>query len=193
MRKRISLLIVIVLMGVAMPWGSILLAQRTPPSIRQALPHRQPAFSKTDLAVPAHFQREQSAAPLNVMIELLDEPTVQTYAATQATEFRAQADAAALAQLARIEQAQQALLTPLANMGARVLYRTQKVYNGIAVRVSGDKLAQLRQLPGVKAVRTLIPQKLDLTTSVPLIGAPTLWNAGGLNLTGDNKIGRAHV
>jgi subtilisin family serine protease len=61
---------------------------------------------------------------------------------------------------------------------ATELFRTQKVYNGIWLRVDIDGLKKIASISGVKALHPIIPKTIDTTTSVPLIGAPQVW--GGL-------------
>jgi len=58
------------------------------------------------------------------------------------------------------------------------------VYNGIAAIIDAGDLAAIRQLPGVKAVHPLISKSIDNWHSVPLVGAPQVWEAAGL--TGEN-------
>lgn len=161
----------------------------------QATSDRIPTTSRHRAALGRAFEAQREtenptakiAAPLRersgqvgVVIELSAEPTVQTFARAQAAGAAPQATLAAQAQMARINQAQMALLAPLAQAGAQVLYRTQRVYNGIAARVDASKLAQIARLPGVKAIHPLVKHRIDNATSVPLIGAPELWAGAGL-------------
>ena len=119
--------------------------------------------------------------PTKIVIELVDEPAAATYAAAQAANKpAAEVTAATRAQIARIDAAQQALQPTLDALGAKVLYRTQRVYNGIYAIVDAEKLGELNNLTGVKAVHPLISKSLDNWHSVPLIGAPQLWDQGGL-------------
>ena len=111
-------------------------------------------------------------AQVTVLIELHDAPAVRVFADRQRGASPAAATTAARAQLARIERAQQELLPRLRRLGATVIYRTQRVLNGIAVRVPARELGRLRQLPGVKAVRPLAPRYRLNASSVPVIGAP---------------------
>jgi uncharacterized repeat protein (TIGR01451 family) len=136
---------------------------------------------------------------VRVVLELEAEPAVQTYAAAlgvegatggESPEQLAAATAAAQSQLAVIESAQQALLAPLAKLEATVLYRTQRVFNGVAVSVEAAHLGDLQGLPGVKAVHPLVIKHLDNAYSVPIIGAPELWSTLPITATGRNmKIG----
>jgi subtilisin family serine protease len=145
---------------------------------------------RTDLRTGGPLaQRNQT---VKVLIELDARPTTQVYADAKARGNTAQATAEAQRQLATINQAQQRMLSSLqsATIGATVIYRTQRVYNGIAVRVSADKLAEIRRLPGVKAIHPVSTKQLDNASSVPLIGAPQVWNSSSSNNTGEGiKVG----
>ena len=124
-----------------------------------------------------------------VVIELQAAPTTQVYAQALAGGPGTRAVATAQSQLAQIEAAQQRMVASLNGLGATVLYRTQRVYNGIGVMVDSSMLKNLARLPDVKALRPLVSKYPDNATSVPLIGAPQLW-AGTNGLTGQGlKIG----
>src|SRR5258706_707322 len=120
------------------------------------------------------------SGPLGVVIELEDTPTALLFARAQTGGASLQAVRTAQMQLARVEQAQQSILAPLSQLGARVIYRTQRVYNGIAAHVDPAKLEQIARLPGVKAIHPLVRHQPSLSSSVPLIGAPQLWAGSGL-------------
>ncbi len=120
-----------------------------------------------------------SSGLARIVIELDAAPTAEVYARTLAGGATLQATRDAQVQLARVEQAQQRLLTPLAGMGATVIYRTQRVYNGIAVHVDSNRLSEIASLPGVKGIHRLARHYPDLESSVPLIGAPELWQGSG--------------
>jgi hypothetical protein len=128
---------------------------------------------------------------VEVMIELDGLPVVQVYAQARAGDAAVtprqtpaarelQALQAAQAQLARVEQAQQTLLNALSSpdLDATVINRLQKVYNGIAVQVEAGKLADLRKLPGVKAIHPVRPVERASNAGVPFIGTPSAWTAG---------------
>lgn len=122
----------------------------------------------------------------HVMLELDAAPATQVYAAVQAAAV-AQADlvAATRAQLATVEAQQATLLAALDEVDAQVLYRVQRVYNGVAVRVPTADVARLAALPHVRAVHALVPKAPTNTVSVPFIGAHALWTgASGQTLTG---------
>ncbi len=128
--------------------------------------------------------------PIGIVIELEDAPATLIYAQSQG-QLRAQSLTLAKNQIERIEQKQNEFTAALRNKGIRIteLFRTQKVYNGIWMRVNVDDLEKLRSVPGIKAIHPLIPKKLDHTTSMPLIGAPQIWGGVG-NYLGDGiKVG----
>lgn len=133
----------------------------------------------------------QRSGSVKVVIELQDAPTTQVYATAKANGSSAQATAEAQRQLTRIQKVQQQLLNTLESpaIDANVIYRTQRVYNGIAVRVDASKLDQIQGLSAVKAIHPLTTKYLENSSSVPLIGAPQLWSSG-INATGEGiKIG----
>lgn len=116
---------------------------------------------------------------VTVVLQLRDAPATQVYAEGRRRGLQPQ-DTTNLvrAQLATVEREQQRTLAALqqASLGAQVLYRLQRVYNGIAVTVAADKLEQLRRLPGVVNLLPVPTHVIENASSVPLINAPRLWD-----------------
>jgi subtilisin family serine protease len=123
----------------------------------------------------------------NVMIELFDPPSAKVYAdalgnrsdrAANAQQ-RAAARGAARAQVVRIRGAQQRVLAQLGNFGqrARVLYKVETAYNGIAARIDAGILPQLRGHADVKAVHALPIHYIENSSSVPFIKGASAWAA----------------
>ncbi len=127
---------------------------------------------------------------IKVVVEL-DSPTVVEAVAAAETQGMASlaASAAGQAHHARILRDQDVLLQQLQALDRQlqVIYATQRVLNGIAIRVDAGQLAAIAGLPGVSAVHPLVPEVLDHTSSVPLIGAPAIWQgadgAAGAGIT----------
>ena len=120
----------------------------------------------------------------NVMIELFDEPTTRVYAQALGNRSdRAAAQGAARAQMVRIRGAQQRVLAHLGNFGrsARVLYRVQTAYNGIAARIDAGILPRLRGHADVKAVHALPVHYMENSSSLPFIKAASAWAASSGN------------
>jgi subtilisin family serine protease len=122
----------------------------------------------------AKFIKEDGS--IKVVIEMSTEPAVVRYAQVQ-PQGEIAAINASQTQLAKIESEQAGLLSILtaSDIDATVIYTVQRVYNGIAVKVDASKLDQIKSLPGVKGVYPLISKSVDNAYSVPLIGAPELW------------------
>ncbi|HEX8474654.1 MAG TPA: S8 family serine peptidase [Pyrinomonadaceae bacterium] len=134
-----------------------------------------------------------STEPVAVMVELVDTPATVVYAEKLENSKLPrdlavnEARSAAQKQLTKINRAQTTVAAALRSRSTTEIYRVQRVMNGIAVYVGANKIGDLRQLPGVKAVHLLVTEYPMLSTSVPFVGAPQLWNnAIGLrtNLTG---------
>lgn len=79
--------------------------------------------------------------------------------------------------VASIDAAQQALLPSVTarEIGATVLYRVQRSYNGIAVSVSPDKMDALKRLPGVKSVRPIQLQYPMAFQDIDFVGIRSFW------------------
>lgn len=113
-------------------------------------------------------------------------------AAQKGAQQKIQIDAAATArvqnQVAQIDAAQRALLPSITNTGAHVTYRTQRAYNGIAVRVSPDRVAELAKLPGVKAVRPMTRQYATAFNDIDFLRGRSFWTKptqNGVGLHGE--------
>jgi subtilisin family serine protease len=127
---------------------------------------------------------ESSAEVVTVLLELVDEPSVQTYLRYRDGPARAQATLLAQDQLDAVNAAQEALLVAAPLADATVIYRTQRVHNGVALLVDADRLEEIRQLPGVVAVHPLPTFSIERTRTTPFLGTPTLWEdlyAAGLD------------
>jgi len=200
LRQGFSLLSIIALIftavgvvpAAAAPSAAVGAQNPPPPNGRVNIPpHRLPAFPAGTVPATLDARLKGAKGPVQVMVEMTDDPAVVAYANTQAaTHVASQATSATRAQLTTIKQKQDALAAQLKQLGAREIYRVQRVYDGIAVAIDASQLPGVRKLANVKAVHALIPKKLDLTSSVPLIGAPALWDPGARNLTGTGiKVG----
>ena len=138
-------------------------------------------------AVAGESLQTATSEPVGVLLQLADEPTARLFATTLARSSAAQATAQAQAQLLRIDQAQRQLLETEPLAAAQLIYRTQRVYNGIALRVAPRLLPQIATLPGVVAIHPLPVHTIETVRAVPFLGAPALWDAVYPNgLTGES-------
>lgn len=119
---------------------------------------------------------------VEVIIELEGESAVESFVRAGGTTAakRNTARTVALAQRASIEQEQERVTrhVTVPAIGAKVLFRLQRVYNGVVVQVAPHKLAALRQLPGIKAVHLSEMVYQDANAALPFIGAPAAWATG---------------
>lgn len=133
------------------------------------------------LVSPALLAREPLTDPRQWMIELEGEPTVESWLKASGAGRKA-ALGAAVSRLSELETAQvrlEELLTAPA-IAATVQYRTQRVFNGIAVFADPSRIDAIRALPGVKAVRPLVLHVPSNSTSIPFLGVPKqVWQAFG--------------
>ncbi|HEX72708.1 MAG TPA: hypothetical protein ENN65_05295, partial [Candidatus Hydrogenedentes bacterium] len=132
-------------------------------------------------------------APTAFFIELAAEPAMRVYAAQrEAKASETEAVRAAQRQVQENEAAQQRLLGLLSAKAAAppVIFRAQRVGNGVAVLADAAEAASLSRLPGVKAVHRLRGVRIGTATSMPFIGTPALWDHRAPDLTGrDISIG----
>ncbi len=117
-----------------------------------------------------------------VVIELTGEPSALVYAREIARRGdspagRQFANNAARQQVLALKAAQLQTMDALRATGLRFdeIYRLQRVFNGVAVRVEPSVVAALRALPGVRRVDFMQPEYPTNSSSVPFIGAPPVW------------------
>lgn len=199
--------LVILAIGVTLP---LALAQSPPrrDTVNRAVNTNPPALvppsMKRSVQVMVEFQEEPAAAPYaRAMRAAQKEAEAQETAALanpNSAAARAAApagkkveiSAAAAAQVdmhaLRLDQTQQATLPALTggNIRGKVLYRVQHAYNGIALSVSPDQVAEIAKLPGVKAVHPMHPKYLtaafsDIDFLRTRVAPGGLWTSGAVH------------
>jgi subtilisin family serine protease len=85
--------------------------------------------------------------------------------------------------VAQLTQKQDALLAQIRNLGGRELGRLTKAHNGVIVAINPSQIPAIAALPGVVTVRQLHDYALNLSETVPYIGAKAVQDAG-VNGTG---------
>lgn len=83
----------------------------------------------------------------------------------------------------RIAAAQDQLVNQVRGLGGRELGRVSKALNAVAVRIDAARIGALAALPNVQSVRPVINYELDLSETVPYIGASSV-QASGVDGTG---------
>lgn len=116
--------------------------------------------------------------PVDVMIELDAAPATSAFGQARGRGLAA-ARTAGRVQSSTVKAAQRGVESRFgaAATRARTLYRLHTAYAGIAVRTDASRLASLAAIPGVKAIHRLTPKQPTNSSSVPLIGAPKVWQA----------------
>lgn len=89
----------------------------------------------------------------------------------------------------QIDNFQKAMLPNLTGgtIGGRVIFRATKAYNGIAMVVTPDKIAQIAAIPGVKAVHPMFPKTRSTAFSdVDYLGVRAFWTKPPFGVHGEN-------
>jgi subtilisin family serine protease len=80
--------------------------------------------------------------------------------------------------LVQLGQKQDTLLAQIRNLGGRDSGRLSKALNAVVVTIAASQVPAVAALPGVRTVRQLHDYQLDLSETVPYIGASAVQNAG---------------
>jgi len=163
---------------------------RMPPAHLQEVPPEIIAEFEGGMTIEEFIARSGGRIPralepfvgeeISVIVELDLAPLAAVYARSEAMRTQAgQRD-----YLDRLRRVQDVLQPMLEALGARVISRYTKVYNGFLVRVPVNRLSEIRALPGVKGIHRAPRHEIDLSISVPLINADDVWNLLGYDGTG---------
>ena len=114
-----------------------------------------------------------SAAPTTVVVVQLSGKSV---AEAQADAGRKLTDSEKNQIKNQLKGSQDALKAQIQAAGGTILSQFQSALNGIKVQIAASKLGQLATMPGVIALLPVHQDVPDNATSVPYIGAPTVWD-----------------
>jgi len=100
---------------------------------------------------------------VDIVVELRDRPSVMVYSDAKVTLNEQDANLEAVNQLQNIQKAQDSFITLMNknNIAPQILFRTQRVLNGIYMKVDASKVKEIAKLKGVKAIYPLVPKQLD--------------------------------
>jgi subtilisin family serine protease len=115
--------------------------------------------------------------PVNVVVTLT-QPSVAIAAEQQDLNVRQQRSYAS-----RLEAQQAVVSKRIKAVGGRELARVTAALNAIVLRIDASKINRLKRLKGVARVRPINDYELDLSETVPYIGAAAA-QAGGVDGTG---------
>ena len=114
--------------------------------------------------------------------QLLSKPAV-------ATTIGATAARQVAARVRDLDNFQKAILPNLTSksIGGRVMFRATRAYNGIAMVLPANKIAQVAALPGVKAVHPLHPKfRTAAFSDVDFLGTRAFWTKPPFGVHGEN-------
>jgi subtilisin family serine protease len=77
----------------------------------------------------------------------------------------------------QLKGSQDSVKSQIQAAGGKILAQFQSALNGIKVQIAASKLDQISSISGVKALLPVHNDVPDNATSVPYIGAPTVWDA----------------
>jgi subtilisin family serine protease len=135
----------------------------------------QPVPGGEQMVAPAWTPVGVGNSMVNVVLQLAGDPVAVRQAGVGHKLSKTERDQIKQ----QLKGQQNRLRGSIAALGGTVLADYQAAYNGIKVRISRDKLAQLAQLPAVVGVRPLHVVRPDNVRGVQLIGAPSVWNGFG--------------
>jgi subtilisin family serine protease len=141
--------------------------------------------------------------PVTVIVRLKDAPLAVANGDGYKQAARAGAPRATTAQqqahLAQLSQAQSSFVGQASALGAREVARFSRALNAVAMEVDASQINSLAALPGVVSVRPARNYELDLSETVPYIGAapsnlPTGVDGAGIKVAVlDSGIDYTHV
>lgn len=152
-------------------------AQRTLPANVAALKLDQPIASDGAMAETKMAPEVRKAqGKVSVVVQLVAPSLIERQAA--ASISGATIDAAATMNTAEAQQAQLVSSAQALDEQAVVLGSAQKALNAVMLEVSADAIAQLAADPLVRSIRPVVDYQMDLSETVPYVGAKTVQNAG---------------
>lgn len=132
-----------------------------------------PIFSSSSTGAPNPGQSE-----MNFVVRLSD-PSLAAKMGPNAlrnpNRMSADAQRSYLSQLAT---KQDAVMASIRMLGGSELGRVSKVHNALMISISEDRIAEVARLTGVSKVRQLADFELDLSETVPYVGATTIQSTG---------------
>jgi subtilisin family serine protease len=122
---------------------------------------------------------------VEIVVKLDDAPLALAHAPNAKISKSWMSKAAQQAQLAKIQSKHDALSAKAVSLGGVELARMNKALNAVVFRIDASQLAALANHPGVTSIRPVNNYHLDLSETVPYIGASAV-QAAGVDGTGVN-------
>lgn len=122
--------------------------------------------------------RVRAQGDVEVVVRLVDAPLAVVQGRNAKQKGGALDKAGQRAHLDQLARKQNALMGQIRSLGGRELGRTSKALNAVFVSVDAARIPEIKALPGVLSVRRLIDYRIDLSETVPYIGAAVAQAAG---------------
>jgi subtilisin family serine protease len=130
------------------------------------------------LAVTVDPRLKAAKGQIEIVVGLLDAPLAIAHGRNFKQLGGALNPGQQRAYLRQLAQKQDALMGQVRGLGGRELGRVSKVYNAVAIAIDASRIQEVAALPGVRSIRPLINYQLDLSETVPYIGASAVQAAG---------------
>src|SRR5438034_11248732 len=115
---------------------------------------------------------------IDVVVRLIDAPLAVAHGRNAKQLGGALNPGQQRAYLKGLAQKQDALMGQVRGLGGRELGRVSKALNAVIVRIDASRIPDIAALPGVEGIRPVIDYQLDLSDTVPYIGASAVQAAG---------------
>ena len=119
-----------------------------------------------------------SKGEVEVVIGLVDAPLSVKHGRNFKKVGGSLSPAGQRAYLRDLKGKQDTLMGQIRSLGGRELGRVSKAENAIAVSIDASRLRAIADLPGIRSIRPLVNYQLDLSETVPYIGAAAVQAAG---------------
>ena len=120
---------------------------------------------------------------VDVVVRLIDAPLAVAHGRNAKQQGGTLNPGQQRAYLKGLAQKQEGLMGQVRGLGGRELGRVSKALNAVIVRIDASRIPDIAALPGVEGIRPVIDYQLDLSDTVPYIGASAV-QAAGFNGTG---------
>jgi hypothetical protein len=146
----------------------------------------EPAVPVTDasgLVIPEEDvlvapELQGATGSVQIVVGLIDSPLAQVVGVNAKQKGSALKPAEQRAYLKSLDLKQDVLLNQIAGLGGLALGRVNKALDAVMVEVDASQIEAIAALPNVASIRPVINYEVDLSETVPYIGAAAVQAAG---------------
>lgn len=155
---------------------SLLMAAFTA-ALAQAAPGNLPT-QRAETLTKIHPSLRQAGGEVTAVVRLVDPPLLSKLGRNAKTEGIKMSRSEQTAYVRGLKAKQAEIIQKVVALGGSTSGSLTKALNAVVVTVSGDKLADLADLASVITIKPVVDYQLDLTDTVPYIGATAAQTAG---------------